>query len=197
MGGADSSLQPSSAPLLQMAFTRNIFSGAPWGWGDNQLASGMRGASGELSVPRCRSCAWGHACRRPSGSQAGRNHLSPEHSSGGGKPSASRRPWVTGALPPELPGGWPGRTLLCWFDFPALECFQCDRVNTSGVCVSGGGTCQTQGGQQCFLRKIYEDGTLSYGRQGCSQLCTPMKLFNPSVIVEYKCCHDSPLCNKF
>uniref|UniRef100_A0AC11C0F5 Secreted protein of Ly-6 domain 1 n=1 Tax=Ovis aries TaxID=9940 RepID=A0AC11C0F5_SHEEP len=79
----------------------------------------------------------------------------------------------------------------------ALECFQCDRVNTSGVCVSGGGTCQTQGGQQCFLRKIYEDGTLSYGRQGCSQLCTPMKLFNPSVIVEYKCCHDSPLCNKF
>uniref|UniRef100_A0AC11ENV5 Secreted protein of Ly-6 domain 1 n=1 Tax=Ovis aries TaxID=9940 RepID=A0AC11ENV5_SHEEP len=174
VGGADSSLQPSSAPLLQMAFTRNIFSGAPWGWGDNQLASGMRGASGELSVPRCRSCAWGHACRRPSGSQAGRNHLSPEHSSGGGKPSASRRPWVT-----------------------ALECFQCDRVNTSGVCVSGGGTCQTQGGQQCFLRKIYEDGTLSYGRQGCSQLCTPMKLFNPSVIVEYKCCHDSPLCNKF
>ncbi|XP_052518524.1 prostate and testis expressed protein 3 [Budorcas taxicolor] len=79
----------------------------------------------------------------------------------------------------------------------ALECFQCDRVNTSGVCVSGGGTCQTQGGQQCFLRKIYEDGTLSYGRQGCSQLCTPMKLFNPNVIVEYKCCHDSPLCNKF
>lgn len=156
-----------------MAFTRNVFSGAPWGWGDNQLASGMRraavkdlpflqrrrgslGRRGELSVLGCRSCAWGHACRRPGGSQAGRNHLPPEHSSGGGKPSASRRPWVTGALPPELPGGWPRRTLLCWFDFPALECFQCDRVNTSGVCVSGGGTCQTQDGQQCFLRKIYE-----------------------------------------
>ena len=28
-----------------MAFTRNVFSGAPWGWGDNQLASGMRGAA--------------------------------------------------------------------------------------------------------------------------------------------------------
>uniref|UniRef100_A0A4W2H012 Secreted seminal-vesicle Ly-6 protein 1-like n=1 Tax=Bos indicus x Bos taurus TaxID=30522 RepID=A0A4W2H012_BOBOX len=42
-----------------------------------------------------------------------------------------------------------------------------------------------------------KNGTLSYGHQGCSQLCIPMKLFNPSVIVEYKCCHDSPLCNKF
>ena len=28
-----------------MPFTRNIFSGAPWGWGDNQLASGIRGAA--------------------------------------------------------------------------------------------------------------------------------------------------------
>ena len=33
------------ALLLQMPFTRNIFSGAPWGWGDNQLASGIRGAA--------------------------------------------------------------------------------------------------------------------------------------------------------
>uniref|UniRef100_A0A8B9Y6M9 UPAR/Ly6 domain-containing protein n=1 Tax=Bos mutus grunniens TaxID=30521 RepID=A0A8B9Y6M9_BOSMU len=113
------------------------------------------------------------------------------------KPSASRRPWVKGALPSELPGGWSGRTLLCWFHFPALECFQCNRVNASGVCETGGSTCQTQGSQQCFLRRIYENGTLSYGHQGCSQLCIPMKLFNPSVIVEYKCCHDSPLCNKF
>ncbi|XP_027388152.1 secreted seminal-vesicle Ly-6 protein 1-like [Bos indicus x Bos taurus] len=79
----------------------------------------------------------------------------------------------------------------------ALECFQCNRVNASGVCETGGNTCQTQGSQQCFLRRIYENGTLSYGHQGCSQLCIPMKLFNPSVIVEYKCCHDSPLCNKF
>uniref|UniRef100_A0A8C6MHP3 UPAR/Ly6 domain-containing protein n=1 Tax=Moschus moschiferus TaxID=68415 RepID=A0A8C6MHP3_MOSMO len=108
-----------------------------------------------------------------------------------------QEPRVTGALPPELPGGWPGRTLRCWFDFPALECFQCHKVNASGVCESRGSTCQTQDSQECFLRRIYEDGTLSYGHQGCSQLCIPMKLFNVNVTVEYKCCHDSPLCNKF
>ncbi|CAI9166877.1 unnamed protein product [Rangifer tarandus platyrhynchus] len=79
----------------------------------------------------------------------------------------------------------------------ALECFQCYRVNASGVCESRGGTCQTKENQQCFLRKIYEGGKLSYGHQGCSQLCIPMKLFNLNIIVEYKCCQDSPLCNKF
>ncbi|KAF4009719.1 hypothetical protein G4228_000840 [Cervus hanglu yarkandensis] len=79
----------------------------------------------------------------------------------------------------------------------ALECFQCHRVNASGVCESTGGTCQTKENQQCFLRKIYEGGKLSYGHQGCSQLCIPMKLFNFDITVEYKCCQDSPLCNKF
>uniref|UniRef100_A0A8D1NC80 UPAR/Ly6 domain-containing protein n=1 Tax=Sus scrofa TaxID=9823 RepID=A0A8D1NC80_PIG len=40
--------------------------------------------------------------------------------------------------------------------FPALECFQCQRVSASGVCESGKSFCQTQGSQQCFLRKVYE-----------------------------------------
>ena len=157
----------------------------PWGWGDNRLASGIRGAAvkdlpflqrhrgpqedRQLSVLRCRSCAWGHACLLPGGIPAGSNHLPPEQSSGGGKPSAPRRPWVTGAQPPEPPGGWPGRTLLCRFDFPALECFQCYRVNASGVCESRGGTCQTKENQQCFLRKISEGRWCLTGLRG--ELC--------------------------
>ncbi|XP_058926698.1 protein PIP-1-like [Kogia breviceps] len=79
----------------------------------------------------------------------------------------------------------------------ALECFQCHRVNTSGLCESGESFCQTQGSQQCFLRKVYEGDTISYGYQGCSSLCAPMKLFKLTVTVEFRCCHDSPLCNKF
>ncbi|XP_019797585.1 protein PIP-1-like [Delphinus delphis] len=79
----------------------------------------------------------------------------------------------------------------------ALECFQCHRVNASGVCENRGSFCHTQGSQQCFLRKVYEGDTISYGYQGCSSLCVPMKLFKFSVTVEFRCCHDSPLCNKF
>nr|P83106.1 RecName: Full=Protein PIP-1; Flags: Precursor [Sus scrofa] len=82
--------------------------------------------------------------------------------------------------------------------FPqALECFQCQRVSASGVCESGKSFCQTQGSQQCFLRKVYEGDTVSYGHQGCSSLCVPMKFFRPNVTVDFRCCHDSPFCNKF
>ncbi|TEA38438.1 hypothetical protein DBR06_SOUSAS110323, partial [Sousa chinensis] len=105
--------------------------------------------------------------------------------------------WVTGVLPPEQPGCRDVRALLCCFDFPALECFQCHRVNASGVCENRESFCHTQGSQQCFLRKVYEGDTISYGYQGCSSLCVPMKLFKFSVTVEFRCCHDSPLCNKF
>ena len=150
----------------------------PYKWDPRSRSEGLAlppaaprvpGRTAELSVLGCRSCAWGHACLRLGGSQAGRNHLPPEHSSGGGKPSASRRPWVTGALPPELPGGWFERTLLCWFHFPALECFQCNRVNATGVCETGGSICQTQGSQQCFLRRIYESRWCLTGLRG--ELC--------------------------
>ena len=42
------------------------------------------------------------------------------------------------------------------FDFPALPCLQCPRVNASGVCETGESVCETQGSQRCFLRKVYE-----------------------------------------
>uniref|UniRef100_A0A8C9M0U2 UPAR/Ly6 domain-containing protein n=1 Tax=Panthera tigris altaica TaxID=74533 RepID=A0A8C9M0U2_PANTA len=83
------------------------------------------------------------------------------------------------------------------FDFPALPCFQCPRVNASGVCETGESVCETQGSQWCFLRKVYEDDTLSYGYQGCSSVCFPLMLFNPAVTLEERCCNDSPFCNKF
>uniref|UniRef100_A0A8C4L1M0 UPAR/Ly6 domain-containing protein n=1 Tax=Equus asinus asinus TaxID=83772 RepID=A0A8C4L1M0_EQUAS len=83
------------------------------------------------------------------------------------------------------------------FYFPALTCLKCDRVNTSGVCQSGASFCQTKGSQQCYVRKVYEDDTISYGSQGCSSICTDMLLFSPNVAVDLKCCDDSPLCNKF
>ncbi|XP_058543212.1 secreted protein of Ly-6 domain 1-like [Neofelis nebulosa] len=79
----------------------------------------------------------------------------------------------------------------------ALPCFQCPRVNASGVCETGESVCETQGSQRCFLRKVYEDDTLSYGYQGCSSVCFPLMLFNPAVTLEERCCNDSPFCNKF
>uniref|UniRef100_A0A8C6BUZ1 UPAR/Ly6 domain-containing protein n=1 Tax=Monodon monoceros TaxID=40151 RepID=A0A8C6BUZ1_MONMO len=82
------------------------------------------------------------------------------------------------------------------FHLSFLESFQC-RVNTSGVCETGESFCQTPGRQQRFLRKVYEGDTISYGCQGCSSLCVPMKLFNLNVTVNFRCCRDSPLCNKF
>lgn len=42
------------------------------------------------------------------------------------------------------------------FHFPALQCFQCQRVNASGVCQTGASVCQAEGYQQCFLRKVYK-----------------------------------------
>ncbi|KAF0883795.1 SSLP1 protein, partial [Crocuta crocuta] len=83
------------------------------------------------------------------------------------------------------------------FDFPALPCFQCPRVNASGVCETGDSVCEAHDNQWCFLRKVYEDDTLSYGYQGCSSVCFPLMLFNPTVTLEEKCCDDSPFCNKF
>ncbi|XP_032328208.1 uncharacterized protein LOC102504694 [Camelus ferus] len=120
------------------------------------------------------------------------------HSSGGGNWSTSRPHLAQRcALSPDQWGGWAGRASLCWFDFPALQCFQCERFNASGVCETGENFCQTQGSEECFLKKVYEGDTVSYGYQGCSSLCIPMKLFNRITTVEFKCCHDSPLCNKF
>ncbi|XP_044116623.1 protein PIP-1-like [Neovison vison] len=79
----------------------------------------------------------------------------------------------------------------------ALQCFQCQRVNASGVCQTGASVCQAEGYQQCFLRKVYKDDTLSYGYQGCSSVCYSMTMFNKDVSLEEKCCSDSSFCNKF
>ncbi|XP_004408856.1 PREDICTED: secreted seminal-vesicle Ly-6 protein 1-like [Odobenus rosmarus divergens] len=79
----------------------------------------------------------------------------------------------------------------------ALQCFQCQRINASGVCETGESVCQAKGNQQCFLRKVYKDDTLSYGYQGCSSVCSPMTIFYMDVALEDKCCNDSPFCNKF
>ncbi|CAK7317929.1 hypothetical protein VULLAG_LOCUS20791 [Vulpes lagopus] len=79
----------------------------------------------------------------------------------------------------------------------ALQCFQCKQVNANGVCEDGKSTCQAEGNQQCFLRKVYKDNILSYGYQGCSSVCSPMTIFSKDVNLEEKCCNDSPFCNKF
>ncbi|XP_058400859.1 protein PIP-1-like [Diceros bicornis minor] len=79
----------------------------------------------------------------------------------------------------------------------ALQCFHCDRVNASGVCVTGERFCQAKEFQQCYVRKVYEDNIISYGYQGCSSLCSPMMLFNRNAAVDWKCCNNSSLCNKF
>ncbi|XP_048965433.1 acrosomal protein SP-10-like [Canis lupus dingo] len=83
------------------------------------------------------------------------------------------------------------------FLFPALQCFQCKQVNANGVCEDGKSTCQAEGNQQCFLRKVYKDNILSYGYQGCSSVCSPMTIFSTDVNLEEKCCNDSSFCNKF
>uniref|UniRef100_A0A8C9E3L9 UPAR/Ly6 domain-containing protein n=1 Tax=Phocoena sinus TaxID=42100 RepID=A0A8C9E3L9_PHOSS len=77
---------------------------------------------------------------------------------------------------------------------PALECFQCHRVNASGGCESQESFCQTQGSQQCFLRKIYEGDTISYGYQGCSSLWVPMKLFKLILLLSPFCLFTSLFC---
>uniref|UniRef100_A0A8C8Z763 UPAR/Ly6 domain-containing protein n=1 Tax=Prolemur simus TaxID=1328070 RepID=A0A8C8Z763_PROSS len=79
----------------------------------------------------------------------------------------------------------------------ALQCHECHRVNADGVCESGGGSCETRDWQQCLLRKVYEGDIVSYGRQGCSSLCAPMKLLSRNIAVDMTCCNDSPFCNKF
>ncbi|KAF5921403.1 hypothetical protein HPG69_019454 [Diceros bicornis minor] len=65
----------------------------------------------------------------------------------------------------------------------ALQCFHCDRVNASGVCVTGERFCQAKEFQQCYVRKVYEDNIISYGYQGCSSLCSPMMLFNRNAAI--------------
>lgn len=52
-------------------------------------------------------------------------------------------------------------------------------------------------GLTCPLLCPSVDDTLSYGYQGCSSVCFPLMLFNPTVTLEEKCCDDSPFCNKF
>uniref|UniRef100_A0A8C0D4K5 UPAR/Ly6 domain-containing protein n=1 Tax=Balaenoptera musculus TaxID=9771 RepID=A0A8C0D4K5_BALMU len=78
----------------------------------------------------------------------------------------------------------------------ALECFQCHRVNASGVCESGESFCQTQDSQQCFLRKVYAGDRFLYGYQGCGDLCLPMSFFRQNARVDFVCCSDSSFCNK-
>ncbi|XP_014649159.1 PREDICTED: secreted seminal-vesicle Ly-6 protein 1-like [Ceratotherium simum simum] len=79
----------------------------------------------------------------------------------------------------------------------ALQCFQCDRVNANGVCESGESFCQTEGSQQCFLRKVYEGDRLLYGYQGCGDLCLSMSFFKQNARVDFVCCSDTSFCNRF
>ncbi|XP_039106180.1 secreted seminal-vesicle Ly-6 protein 1-like isoform X1 [Hyaena hyaena] len=78
----------------------------------------------------------------------------------------------------------------------ALPCFQCSRVNASGVCETGESVCETQDSQQCFLRKVYEDDRLLYGYQGCGDLCLSMSFFRQNVRVDFpqRTGHLSPAC---
>uniref|UniRef100_A0A452QIL9 UPAR/Ly6 domain-containing protein n=1 Tax=Ursus americanus TaxID=9643 RepID=A0A452QIL9_URSAM len=91
----------------------------------------------------------------------------------------------------------PGQPHHAGLHFPALQCFQCQRFNASGVCETGKSVCQAKRYQQCFLRKVYKDDILSYGYQGCTSVCFPMTIFNKDVALEEKCCSDSTFCNKF
>ncbi|KAB1254837.1 Secreted seminal-vesicle Ly-6 protein 1 [Camelus dromedarius] len=113
-----------------------------------------------------------------------------------GKSRAGQRQLLTQLQqPPVLPLQMPFTRSMFSVVSPGLGV--CERFNASGVCETGENFCQTQGSEECFLKKVYEGDTVSYGYQGCSSLCIPMKLFNRITTVEFKCCHDSPLCNKF
>ncbi|XP_008257875.1 protein PIP-1 [Oryctolagus cuniculus] len=79
----------------------------------------------------------------------------------------------------------------------ALKCFQCPRFNAAGTCESLEGVCETRGSQQCFLKKVYEGGSLQHGSQGCEDLCVPMSFSRPNIEVDFMCCGDQSFCNKF
>ncbi|XP_023557308.1 secreted seminal-vesicle Ly-6 protein 1-like [Octodon degus] len=78
----------------------------------------------------------------------------------------------------------------------ALTCIQCDLRNADGVCEKQESSCQTYGSQRCFLRKIYDDDKFQYARQGCSDLCIPMALFNKKSKVQFLCCDNASFCNR-
>uniref|UniRef100_A0A9L0JTP5 Uncharacterized protein n=1 Tax=Equus asinus TaxID=9793 RepID=A0A9L0JTP5_EQUAS len=80
---------------------------------------------------------------------------------------------------------------------PALYCFHCDRVNASGVCVSGERFCETTATEQCYVKKVYEGTTVLFGYQGCRNLCFPFMGCSHKYTVELTCCNSSSFCNKF
>ena len=70
------------------------------------------------------------------------------------------------------------------FLLPDLECFQCNRVNASGVCETGGSICQTQGSQQCFLRRMGKQWKqcqtlFSWAPKSLQMVIAAMKLKDP------------------
>ncbi|XP_014704083.1 protein PIP-1-like [Equus asinus] len=79
----------------------------------------------------------------------------------------------------------------------ALYCFHCDRVNASGVCVSGERFCETTATEQCYVKKVYEGTTVLFGYQGCRNLCFPFMGCSHKYTVELTCCNSSSFCNKF
>ncbi|XP_013010911.1 protein PIP-1-like isoform X2 [Cavia porcellus] len=88
-----------------------------------------------------------------------------------------------------------GLALLSGF-LQALTCIHCNRTSVDGICQTRKSSCQTYGSQQCYLRKVYEDGIFQYARQGCSDLCFPMIPMNERTRVEFICCDNEPFCNR-
>nr|XP_014704138.1 protein PIP-1-like [Equus asinus] len=79
----------------------------------------------------------------------------------------------------------------------ALYCFHCNRVNASGYCECGGTICKTKKYQQCYLGKVYEGSTFSFGYQGCRNLCFPFMRRSHKSTLQVTCCNKTSFCNKF
>uniref|UniRef100_A0A9L0ID89 Secreted seminal-vesicle Ly-6 protein 1-like n=1 Tax=Equus asinus TaxID=9793 RepID=A0A9L0ID89_EQUAS len=90
-----------------------------------------------------------------------------------------------------------GGVMISWRVGSALYCFHCDRVNASGVCVSGERFCETTATEQCYVKKVYEGTTVLFGYQGCRNLCFPFMGCSHKYTVELTCCNSSSFCNKF
>ncbi|XP_012980525.2 secreted seminal-vesicle Ly-6 protein 1-like [Mesocricetus auratus] len=77
----------------------------------------------------------------------------------------------------------------------ALSCFQCELLNSEGICEKGGSTCETESDQQCALVEVSTGRDMLFGQQDCSSRCLNNTFIHYNIKLDFLCCHDKNLCN--
>ncbi|NP_001243079.1 secreted seminal-vesicle Ly-6 protein 1-like isoform X2 [Rattus norvegicus] len=79
----------------------------------------------------------------------------------------------------------------------ALTCWDCDMLNSDGICKTGYSTCKAKDDQECCKLVVSTGDKILYWMQDCSSMCLNKTFTHYRLTLNFTCSHDQSLCNEF